>query len=103
MFNIVEKRHWYFLFSALIIIPGLVVMIYSIAMFGSPVKLGIDFTGGALLELRFDQDVQPADLREILADNGFTGSTVQTTTDEQTVLIRTKPMESEEKRPSSAS
>ncbi len=97
MFNIVEKRHWYFLLSALIIIPGLAVMIYSIAMFGSPVKLGIDFTGGALLELRFDQDVQPADIREILADNGFTGSTVQTTLDEQTVLIRTKPMEPEEK------
>ena len=33
MFNIVEKRHWYFLLSALIIIPGLVAMIYSIAMY----------------------------------------------------------------------
>ncbi len=43
MFNIVEKRHWYFLLSALIIIPGLVAMIYSIVLFGSPVKLGIDF------------------------------------------------------------
>ena len=41
MFNIVEKRHWYFLFSALIIIPGLVAMVYSIAMYGSPVKLSI--------------------------------------------------------------
>lgn len=97
MFNIVEKRHWFFLLSALIIIPGLVGMIYSIAMFGSPVKLGIDFTGGALLELRFDQVVETTDVRQVFDDNGFTGSTVQTTIDEQTVLIRTKPMEPEEK------
>jgi preprotein translocase subunit SecF len=92
MFNIVEKRQWFFLLSTVIIIPGLVAMIYSIIMFGSPIKLGIDFTGGALLELRFEQPVQPAEVRQIFADNGFLGTTVQTTLDEQTVLVRTKPM-----------
>ena len=92
MFNIVEKRHWYFLLSALIIIPGLVAMIYSIIMFGAPVKLSIDFTGGTLLELRFDQANQPADVRQVLTENGFPGSTVTTTADD-TVLIRTKPMD----------
>jgi preprotein translocase SecF subunit len=93
MFSIVEKRHWYFLLSALVIIPGLVAMIYSIAMNGSPVKLGIDFTGGTLLELRFEQSVLPADVRDTFVSSGFPGTTVQTTTDEQTVLVRTKPME----------
>ncbi len=96
MFSIVEKRHWYFILSALIITPGLVAMIYSIIMFGSPVKLGIDFTGGTLLELRFDQPAQPAEVRQVLAENGFTGSSVTTTAD-QTSLIRTKAMESEVK------
>ena len=93
MFNIVEKRHWYFLLSALIIIPGLVTMIYSIVTFGAPVKLGIDFTGGALLELRFEEVVQPAEVRQIFVDNGYVGTTVQTTANEQTVLIRTKPLD----------
>jgi preprotein translocase SecF subunit len=97
MFNIVEKRHWYFVLSALIIIPGLVAMIYSTILYGSPVKLGIDFTGGALLELRFDQTVQPAEVRQVLADRGFAGTTVQTTLDEQTILVRTKPMDPETK------
>jgi preprotein translocase SecF subunit len=97
MFNIVERRQWYFLLSALIIIPGLVAMIYSIAVYGSPVKLGIDFTGGALLELRFDQPVQPAEVRQVFADHGFLGTTVQTTIDSQTILVRTKPMEPETK------
>jgi len=96
MFNIVEKRHWYFLLSSLIILPGLVAMIYSIAVFGSPIKLGIDFTGGALMEIRFDQEVQPAEVVQVFTDNGYPGTTVQTTA-ERTVLIRTKPLEPEAK------
>ena len=96
MFNIVERRQWYFLLSAVFIIPGLVAMIYSIIMFGSPVKLSIDFTGGTLLELRFEETVQPAEVRQVFAENGFVGSTVTTTADD-TVLIRTKPMEPEAK------
>ncbi|HSR34836.1 MAG TPA: protein translocase subunit SecF [Anaerolineae bacterium] len=96
MFSIVEKRQWYFLLSALIIIPGLVAMVYSITMFGSPVKLSIDFTGGTLLELRLDQPVQPAEVREVFVDNGYVG-TVVTTTADGTVLVRTKPMETEDK------
>lgn len=97
MFSIVERRHWYFLLSALIIIPGVVAMIYSIVAYGAPMKLGIDFTGGTLLELRFDQPVQPADVRQVFVDEGFLGTTVQTTLDEQTVLVRSKPMEPETK------
>ncbi|MGD9375088.1 MAG: protein translocase subunit SecF, partial [Anaerolineae bacterium] len=81
--------------SALIIIPGLVAMVYSIATYGSPIRLGIDFTGGALLELRFEQPVQPAEVRDVFVNSGFSGTTVQTTTDDQTVLVRTKQMEAE--------
>jgi preprotein translocase subunit SecF len=97
MFSIVEKRHWYFLLSALFIIPGLVAMIYSIVAFGAPVKLSIDFTGGALLELRFEQPVQPAEVRQVFTDNDYLGTTVQTTSDDQTVLVRTKTMDPADK------
>jgi preprotein translocase subunit SecF len=97
MFTIVEKRHWFFLFSALIIVPGLVAMIYSAVMFGSPIRLGIDFTGGALLELRFEKPLQPAEVRQVFQDNGFPGATVQTTADAQTLLVRTKPIDPEPK------
>jgi preprotein translocase subunit SecF len=96
MFRIVEKRHWYFLLSALIIFPGLVAMIYSIVAFGAPVKLGIDFTGGALMELRFEQDAQPADVRDVFVNRALPDTTVQTT-GERTVLIRTKPLDPAEK------
>jgi preprotein translocase SecF subunit len=96
MFNIVEKRQWYFLLSALIILPGVVAMVYSIATYGAPFKLSIDFTGGTLLELRFDQPVQPSDVRQVFVDNGFPGTPVTTTAD-GSVLVRTKAMEPEAK------
>jgi preprotein translocase subunit SecF len=96
MFGIVDKRHWYFLLSALIIIPGLVAMGYSIVTFGSPIKLGIDFTGGALLELQFDQEVLPGEVRDVFVDRGYPDTTVQST-GEQAVLIRTKPLDPEVK------
>jgi preprotein translocase SecF subunit len=97
MFNIVERRHWYFLLSALIIVPGLVAMVISTIWYGAPVKLGIDFTGGALLELRFEQPVQPGDVRQVFLNAGFLGTSVSTTTDEQTVLVRTKEMDPDTK------
>jgi preprotein translocase subunit SecF len=97
MFNIVQKRQYFFFLSALIIIPGVIAMVYSTIMFGSPVKLSIDFTGGALLEIRFDQAVQPAEVRQVFTDSDILGTTVQTTVDEQTVLVRSKPMEPETK------
>jgi preprotein translocase subunit SecF len=92
MFAIVEKRHWWFLLSALIIIPGLVVIGYSIATFGAPVQLGIDFTGGTLWELQFGQDVLLEDVRDVFVDRGYPDTTVQST-GEQTVLVRTKTLD----------
>jgi preprotein translocase subunit SecF len=92
MYAIVEKRHWWFLLSALIIVPGLIVIGYSIATYGAPVQLGIDFTGGTLWELQFGRDVLPADVRDVFVDRGYPDTTVQNT-GEQTVLIRTKTLD----------
>ncbi|NLG51479.1 MAG: protein translocase subunit SecF [Chloroflexi bacterium] len=89
MFNLVQKRRWYFVISAILIIPGIVAMIYSTIAFGSPVRLGIDFTGGSLLELRFEQPVELADIRPIIQDGVFSDATVQTVGDHRDVVIRT--------------
>lgn len=97
MFNIIEKRRWYFIISALVIVPGLIAMIYSTVRFGTPVRLSIDFTGGALLELEFEQPVQPGEVRQVFVDRGYTDTMVQTTADERTVLIRSDFLESEVK------
>ena len=53
MIDILSKRYWYFLISVLVIVPGLVIL----ATQGMP--LAIDFTGGSLLEVQFEQDKTP--------------------------------------------
>ena len=55
MFSIVQKRRWFFILSALVIVPGLVIMIYSTLSTGAPFRLSIDFLGGSIYELKFDQ------------------------------------------------
>jgi preprotein translocase subunit SecF len=97
MFNIVEKRYLYFALSALIIIPGLVAMIVSTVQYGAPWRLSVDFTGGTLWEVRFETPVAPADVREVFVDRGYADTSVQTTADARTALIRSKPLEPEEK------
>jgi preprotein translocase subunit SecF len=53
MLNIIGKRYWYFTFSAILIIIGIIVM----AVWGLP--LSIDFKGGTLLELQFSSGKVP--------------------------------------------
>ncbi|MBM4464016.1 MAG: protein translocase subunit SecF [Chloroflexi bacterium] len=97
MFNIIEKRRWYFLISTLVIVAGLMAMIYSTVRFGTPVSLSIDFTGGAFLELEFQQPVQPGEVRQVFVDRGYVDTMVQTTADGRTVLIRSDFLDSEVK------
>lgn len=53
--NIIKKRYLYFLISLLIIIPGLVFMGINWAETKEgPLLLGIDFSGGSLLEAQFE-------------------------------------------------
>jgi len=52
--NIIRNRYVYFLISLLVIIPGIVFMAMHWTSTGEgPLSLGIDFKGGALLEVQF--------------------------------------------------
>jgi preprotein translocase SecF subunit len=98
MFDLVSKRYWYFLISALIIIPGLIAMGVSTARYGTPVRLSIDFSSGSLLEVQFEQPVLPGQVREVVEGQGVLDPTVQTVGDGRTVIIRSRPIESETKQ-----
>ena len=63
--DIVGKRKWYFLFSGLIMVPGIVFMLLG------GLKLGIDFTGGTVWELQFQREVPPLEVQAVLAQNGL--------------------------------
>ncbi|MCX7780440.1 MAG: protein translocase subunit SecF [Negativicutes bacterium] len=96
-FDIIGRRKWWYLLSALIVIPGLI----SMAVQGF--NLGIDFTGGTLLELKFARLVAVSDIRDVLKDHHLEQSTIQLalTGNAETspdVLIRTKVLDENERR-----
>ena len=96
-FHIVEKRRWYYIFSATITVIGLIAMGISIARYGSPLKLSIDYTGGTLWEIRFDDPaVSTLSVRQVFVDAGYSGTTVQEV-GEGNMLIRTIDLAIEEK------
>jgi preprotein translocase SecF subunit len=97
MFNIVERRYLYFTLSAIVIIPGLIAMLISLVQFGTPLKLSIDFTGGALQELRFEEPVQPAEVRQVFVNRGYGDTTVQTAGEGLNAVIRSKFLDNEAK------
>lgn len=71
MFNLVEKRRYFFLLSAAVIVPGLLVMIYSVITTGTLFRLGIDFVGGSIYEIKFaTSGANEANIRAVFAQNG---------------------------------
>ncbi len=79
MLDIVGKRAWYFLFSALIIIPGLLSMIIppGWASLDSGLKAGIDFTSGSLMDATFDSAVDEADIQQRMEALGHPEALIQ--------------------------
>ncbi len=84
--NLMRFKVWYFVFSLLIILPGL----YYLLMFG--LKLGIDFTGGALLEYRFEKSISINELHQAIAQDGVEIGQISVSGN-NVYIIRTKPLE----------
>jgi preprotein translocase subunit SecF len=90
MSNFIEKRYWYFLVSAIVIIPGII----SLAIFG--LKLGIDFKSGTTMTLNFSPNVQENQLRQSLGDLGYKDASIQHTA-EGDYFIRLREISTEER------
>ncbi len=57
---------------------------------------GLDFTGGTLIEVRFDQPAQLEDIRGALGAKGFGDATVQNFGSARDVMVRLRPRENVE-------
>lgn len=77
MFNFIKHRRYYFLLSALVILPGVIAMIYSMATIGSPIRLGIDFVGGSLFEVEFREPAGEDAIRTVFAEFGLSDVVLQ--------------------------
>jgi preprotein translocase subunit SecF len=90
-FDFIGKRYYAYAFSGLLIISSIV----SLVLKGGP-ALGIDFTGGTVVQLAFEQPIPMKDLRELLATAGYPEAELQDFAEGKAVIIRiAKSQESE--------
>lgn len=94
MFDIIGKRRWFYVFSLLITVPGIIAILLTFlpgARMG--LQFSIDYTGGTIWEVHFQGDTpSAAEVREVLVEQGLPDSSVAITTagERQYVLIRTE-------------
>lgn len=92
MIDIVGKRYWFFGLSLLVIVPGLIFLLMG------GLRPGIDFTGGSLLEVKFESGTAPSPDQVVAIYNaaGFEDTQVQTSGSDM-LVIRTSDMTDEKK------
>ncbi len=92
MYQLVEHKRWYFIFSGAIIVLGILAMTYSLITHGSIVLLSVDFTGGSLFEIKFTgEESSEAAIRDVFTEFGMDDPRIQQVGDpgEQRWQIRT--------------
>jgi len=97
-FDIVGRRKIWYAISLLVIIPGI------FCMFLKGFNFGIDFTGGTIIELRFDAPVGIQNVREVMKAYDLDNSTIQLSgeaadvTEARDVMIRTVDIDETERK-----
>lgn len=77
---------------------SLVLIIGSFVSFATKgINWGLDFTGGSLIEVSFDQSADLQKIRAVMDEQGFRDATVQNFGSSKDVLIRMAPMENADK------
>lgn len=95
--DVVKFKWWCIALTCLFLVPGILAIGYSLAKYHAPLKLGIDFTGGTMIQYGFNRDITKEDegkIRTILADLDINNPVIQTTHD---VNLSEKPLTEAEK------
>lgn len=97
-FDILKRSKLWFAISLLIIIPGI------FCMFTKGFNFGIDFTGGTIIEMEFQQEVTLPQVRDVLREYNLDNATIQLSGDvsnveaSKDVMIRTMDLEESERK-----
>ena len=97
-FDIIGKRKIWYAISSLLIIASLFFMVTR------GFNMGIDFTGGTIMDLRFEKAVNVNDVRAVLNEYNLSNSTIQlsgessSSTESENVMIRTVDLEEQERK-----
>lgn len=90
-FDFIKNRKIAYTISAVIILVGLISIIFH------GFNFGIDFSGGTLLQLRFDKSVSTAEIRKVLGEFNLSQSTIQNLSENE-FIIRTENIDSERRK-----
>lgn len=82
-FDFIGKRWVFFTISGILIMAGIVSLIAK----GGP-RLGVDFTGGTLMQVEFRQKPAAQELRAVLEEGGFKNSEIQEFISSNSVVVR---------------
>ncbi len=93
--DFIGMRKVWFIISAILILVGFV----SMAIPGRGFRLGVDFTGGLLTDVKFEKPVTTSGVREAVVGAGVEGAQVQIASEDNTqVILRTRSLTQDESK-----
>ena len=94
MFDVIGKRNWFFLFSSLIVVPGLIfIALTPISNGKAGLQFSVDYTGGTVWEVQFkNTNATAAEVKSIFVQQGVTDVEVSEDTANY-FTIRTKRLD----------
>lgn len=95
--QIVPKMKLWFTLSLIVILIGVAGMIINYVRVGSPVILGLDFTGGTILDLKFEKPAEVPTAREVLKGFGLGDAVIQVAQDGRLIVRTNKPLKTGER------
>jgi preprotein translocase subunit SecF len=90
--DIIGKRKIWFTISLVVLALGIVSMLFRWVNQGSPLNLGIDFTGGTIINIEFSKEVNETKIRTALKEIDLEKSIIQLSGNRQ-AIIRTAPLD----------
>jgi len=69
-YEFIEKRKYAYIFSGILILVAIGAMVANVILIGSWQAYGVDFTGGSLIQVRFEVPMTAGELRDALGGVG---------------------------------
>lgn len=97
--KVVGRRRLWFTLSGAMAVVALLALVGNRVTTGRALNYGIDFTGGIIADLRFDQPTTAGAIRDALAERGLGEAVIRSTGEGgREFLITTRPLGEEERR-----
>lgn len=66
--DVVKYKWWCIAITSILVIPGVIALLYLTITTGSPLKLGIDYTGGTIVQYNIQKDLSQDEISKLTKD-----------------------------------